>query len=238
MKKVLRTSAIALLLSLIASTSALGATPPASAVLPADGTFAGIRPAFTQTAQMQETAVDQLERARLQQVLALIKARQPAEVDFAGTIGRSSATGQWTIAGVAIGTTTGTVYDGGLVAGLHAHVRAQIHRDGALEALHVRTITHAAATSTLQHAAEWQRDDHGIHLGEANHSSSGEHGPAHPAAGTTAGQQASHATPETAHHAETPAEHQPPAQPQPAATQQATHHDGGASHGEHSSGHH
>lgn len=233
-KKVLATSITALLLTLIVSTGALAARPT-SAASAAEGSFVGMRLAVTPPAKVQATAVDQLERARLQQVLALIKARQPAEVEFAGMLGRRNATALWTVAGVAIRPTSNTVYDGVMTAGLHAHVRAQIHNDGTVEALHVRTMHQAAAASARQHVTGWQRDDYGIHLGEPNHLA--DHAPAQPTASgpqhmgdpehTGAGQPAPHATDLPVHHAESPAQHQ----------QAPAHHDEGSDQGDHSAGH-
>ena len=220
MKNLLATSVTALLLTLIVSTGALAAPLPASAALPAEGALVGIRPVVTQTAKIQQTTADQLERARLQQVLALIKARQPAEVEFAGMLGRRNAAAPWTVAGVAIRSASGTAYDGVMAAGLHAHVRAQIHSDGTVEALYVRTMHPAAAAAASQHKAEWQRDDHGVHLGEPNHAADPEH--------SKSGQPAPQATAQPVHHQEAPAQYQQP----------PAHHDEGSHQGDRCSGHH
>jgi hypothetical protein len=218
-KKVLATSITALLLTLIVSTGALAARPT-SAASAAEGSFVGMRLAVTPPAKVQATAVDQLERARLQQVLALIKARQPAEVEFAGMLGRRNAAAPWTVAGVAIRSASGTAYDGVMAAGLHAHVRAQIHSDGTVEALYVRTMHPAAAAAASQHKAEWQRDDHGVHLGEPNHAADPEH--------SKSGQPAPQATAQPVHHQEAPAQYQQP----------PAHHDEGSHQGDRCSGHH
>ncbi len=192
-------------------------------------------------APAQPTAVDQAEAARLRQVQGLIKAGRTAEVEFAGALG-PAAQGGWTVAGLRLNQSGATVVEGALKAGLHAHVRAQLHSDGSLEALQIRTFNHTSARAAAQHMTDWLKDDHGVRLGGCEERPAGDHTAEHQAeaahhTGAGAGQDAAHAAPaapqpsEPGHHAETPA---PPA---PAAPAPGHHAEGSSAGSGHSSGH-
>jgi len=236
MKTLLRTTAMAVLLLVVGATGALAA--PGSATLatapsPADLPWQNLPGVFFQAYQMQQNAVDQLEQARLRQVLALIKAGQPAEVEFAGVLAPAATGGQWTVAGLDLGQTNPAVFEGLVAAGLHAHVHALIHNDGTLETMHVRTLTESDPAP--RHAAEWLRDDCGIHLAAGNHTSADDHGPAYqPANGTHHAAEPEHTGP-AAQTAPQPADHAHPETPARHAAQPAQHGEG--SHGGHASGH-
>jgi len=149
MKNLVRITAIALLLPIVGGTSALAApakNSPATAPAPAGTAWQHMQIALEQAYQAQISVVDRLEQARLRQVLALIKAGQPAEVEFAGTLQQTGTPGQWAVAGVVLHQTRATVFEGTPTAGLHAHVRAQFHNDRTLEVLHMHTVTMTGTT--------------------------------------------------------------------------------------------
>ena len=172
MKTLLRTTTIALLLLVVCSANTLAASEtvtPATAPFPATATWQSLQSVLAQADLARQHAVDKMEQARLRQVLALVKAGQPAEVEFAGTLQQTVTPGRWEVAGLALNQTTTTAIEGNVANGLHAHVRAQIHGDGSLEALVVHTMTRSDAVQAQQHAAEWLRDDCGVHLGDGSH---------------------------------------------------------------------
>lgn len=219
MNKIIYIAAIAGLLWALGGTGALAMPVPASASGPNPEAL------LTRLAQRQQDTIEQREAARLQQVLALVRAGQPAEVEFAGTLQRD-AQGGWTVAGLQLNQSSATVFEGAPAAGLHAHVRAQIHSDGSLEALHVHTLVRTMAAVASQHMAGWLNDDHGVRLGGCQEAPHGDHAAEHTA--TAATQQAQH----RAHHAEPPAPLS--TQPQPSAPPPGHHPEGD----QHSSGHH
>jgi hypothetical protein len=215
MKKTMYTITVALLL-LLAGTVGAVAAPVTSTAGPANAA--------------SQDVVDQLEAARLQQVLALIQAGQPAEVEFAGMLQPAGLPGQWAVGGLFLGQTGATVFDGLPAAGLHAHVRAEIRNNGTVQALYVHTIYPSGGSRLYENPVDWMRADHGIHFG-----------PGKPAqmpadqvvANRRAAPPAAVQLPATPTHHPTPVPAQPPAPSQP-----GTHRGDDCSHDDHMSGHH
>jgi hypothetical protein len=255
MNKVISITAVVAFLLFAGSASAFAA-PASTAPAPANATWLNLQAMFGHVNQAQQNVIDKLEAARLQQVLALVKAGQPAEVEFAGQLAPAGARGQWTVAGLPLTWTGATVIEGTPAAGLHAHVQAQLHSDGTLEALRVHTMTRTAQAAARQHLASWTHDDRGVHLGGCDVAPGGDHTVERHAVERHAADTGHDAkdpehvapagTPQPAHDANDP-EHnaqpggQQPTQPAHQATApapQPAHHSEGSSGGGHESGQH
>ena len=167
MKKIICTTTLVLFL-LVAGSGSTFAAPVTTAAAPANAASQNPGSALGQVYQLQQNVVDQLEAARLQQVLALIQASQSADVEFAGMLQPAGAPGHWAVAGLYLGQPAAMVFDGKPVVGLHAHVRAHIGSDGTLEAFYVHTLTPPASGRLYEDAWDWMHTDYGIHLGPRN----------------------------------------------------------------------
>lgn len=167
MKKIICTTTLILFLLVAGSASAFAA-PITTAAAPATAASPNPENALSQIYQLQQNVVDQLEAARLQQVLALIQAGQAADVEFAGMLQPAGGPGQWAVAGLYLGQPAAMVFDGKPVVGLHAHVRAHIGSDGTLEPFYVHTLTPPAGGRLYEDASDWMHADYGIHLGPRN----------------------------------------------------------------------